>query len=182
MGKHRIFRIFLVIYACFMLLHALHLEWNSWIVPASLFVGFTFAMAAHSRHGVTTYLLVLHMSLEWMAHGRHGFQYPPGEAILHGIHACLDIGLLYHAIHEHVRTARMRKMILSGIIVGLGLMSISCYQAASDNHPTSELIEESHGHSHHSEGGIPVEPFLVGGIFGCIFYHLRKRVHITERS
>lgn len=179
MGKReRIFKVFLVIYGAFMLLHTLHLCWDSWIVPASLLGGFLFALAAHKRHGVTTYLIVVHMGLECISHARHGFSYPPGEVILHGVHACLDVGLLYHAVREHVRKAIVRKIIYTGVFVGLGLLSVSCYRAASNDH---DVTEGSHDHSHHSRGG-PVEPFVYGGIFGCIFYHLRKKEDVTERA
>jgi hypothetical protein len=171
MKKEKFFKLFLVVYLVFLLAHASLLSWTSPIVFISACVGFTIALLAHARFGlVTIVLLLIHMGLEWREYAAHGWHFSLFEIILYVIHICLDFIFLYQELTIHMKKFRTHSLI--GVVVFLGIISIAYYEFPPINLAEQE-IHHSHGHSHDDDS--PVKPFILGGMLGCVLYHLRKK-------
>lgn len=175
MTRDRFFKAFLIIYVGFLVVHSISLDWDSWMVPVALALGLGVAALAHTRYGILTIgLLLVHMGLEWAERARHGWHYSPGEIALHAVHACLDFTFLYQELRMHAR--RYHKPLFTGITACLILLFMGLYTPA----PRSPfLLAAMRFHTHqwhkHGHGSSPIEPFVMGGMFGCIMSHLLSK-------
>lgn len=170
MKREKFFQLFLIVYVGFLVLHSRTLPWNSLIVPLSVSAGFAVAVLAHTRYGVLTIgLLLVHIGLEWMEYARHGWHFSMGEIVFHGIHVCLDCVFLYQEFKMHIK--RFRGLAFASVVVGIGIVFFSNYQSPPQQ-PFARFFNTG-GHTC-NHGDNPIEPFVLGGMFGCIIYHLNN--------
>jgi hypothetical protein len=170
MNKKQFFKAFLLVYVGFLIFHAISLQWDSWIVGISLLVGFGVALLAHTRYGILTIgLLVVHMALEWIEYAHHEWYFSKGEIFFHGIHVCLDFVFLYQELRVHAR--RYWRLSLIAITAGLVILFGMNYQPQPKNRFMQAIYAHAHKHSHNHRDA-PIEPFVIGGMFGCILSHL----------
>lgn len=172
MKERKFFTLFLFVYVSFLIFHSFSLSWDSPIVPLLLGVGFLVAVLAHTRYGILTIVLLLvHMILEWIEYARHGWHFSKGEIVLHTVHVCLDLVFLRQELKVHLK--RFRVLSFTVVIIGLVIVFALNYQSPQ-NHLLTQAIH-GHGHTHAHGNSSLVEPFVLGGMFGCILYHLKKK-------
>jgi len=171
------FKAFIVMYVLFLIMHSVSLDWNSWLVRIALCCGILVARMAHTRYGLLTIgLLLVHMSLEWTEHARHGWHYSMGEIVMHVIHAFLDFIFLYHELGTHV--AKFKHWTFATITCGLVFLFAVFHESAPRNLRLLAIMNQRGTLPvHHDHGRGPFEPFVMGGMFGCIFSHLFRRRH-----
>lgn len=159
----KFFKIFLLIYAGFLVFHALQMVWTPLAVLGAL-VGLTLAIVAHLRHSYATLiLLMVHMALEWTEYAQSGFAYSGREVAFYVVHVLLDAAFFWQEAKNHL--FRFRYLAAASAIVGLSLIAFLAYN------PTPAIEEEK-------ESAVPVEAAVIGGILGCTMSHLlSKRKH-----
>lgn len=159
----KFFKIFLLIYAGFLVFHALQMVWSPLAVLGAL-VGLALAIVAHLRHSyATVILLVVHMGIEWIEYSQSGFSYSNREMAFYIVHVLLDAVFFWQEAKSHL--FRFRYLASFGVVVGLLGLSAWFYI------PTPIEISEQ-------ESVVPVEAAVIGGILGCTFSHLlSKRKH-----
>lgn len=159
----KFFKIFLLIYAGFLVFHALQMVWSPLAVLGAL-VGLALAIVAHLRHSyATVILLVVHMGIEWIEYSQGGFSYSNREMAFYIVHVLLDAVFFWQEAKSHL--FRFRYLASLGVVVGLLGLSVWFY--------TPTPIETSE-----PESAVPVEAAVIGGILGCTFSHLlSKRKH-----
>lgn len=152
---------FLFFYAFTMIRHTLHLEFELPIIILFL-LGLSLAIFAHARQNYfTIILLLLHMSIEWFEWSQTTFTL--GGILLSLGHIAMDFIFLSHELSAHMKMHK--KKILTFVSVFLvAIFGIGYF-----------FLREATG----IEGVVEiVEPFVVGGVLGCIFshlfYHFRK--------
>lgn len=160
----KFFKVFLLIYAGFLVFHALQMVWTPLAVLGAL-VGLALAIVAHLRHGYATLiLLIVHMTLEWTEYAQSGFAYSGREMAFYIVHVLLDGVFFWQEAKSHL--FRFRYQAAAGVLIGLGILSFFLYT------PNSGLVVEE------KESAVPVEAAVIGGILGCTLSHLlSKRKH-----
>lgn len=159
-GKY-FFIVFLFFYAFTMINHTLHLGFNLQTVVLFL-LGLSLALFAHAKQNYfTVILLLVHMSIEW-------FEWSQTEFTLWGVllsigHIAMDFIFLSHELSAHMK--EYKKKILSFVSIFLIAIFGVGYFFLRDATGIEIVVEI-------------VEPFVVGGVLGCIashlFYHLKK--------
>lgn len=144
-----------------MLEHALHLGFDLQTVVLFL-LGLSLAVFAHAKQNYfTVILLLVHMSIEW-------FEWSQTEFTLGGIllslgHIAMDFIFLSHELSAHMKEHKNKILIFVSIFL-VAVFSVGYF-----------FLREASGIEVVVE---VVEPFVVGGVLGCIashlFYHLRK--------
>lgn len=156
-----LFLAFLFFYAFTMIEHTLHLGFDIQTIILFL-LGLSLAVFAHAKQNYFTIILLLvHMSIEW-------FEWSQTVFTLDGVllslgHIVMDFIFLTHELSAHMK--EYRKKILSFVSIFLVLIFSVGYFFLSEIEGIETAVEL-------------VEPFVVGGVLGCIashlFYHLRK--------
>ncbi len=169
------FRIFLMVYGCFLVSHLLHTGVTSLGALTALFGGLAVAVMAHKGHGfVPLVFLFLHMTLEWYNHAKHGNHYAMREYTFHGIHACLDLVFLSAETYEHYKKYTL--LIVGSAVAVLGLWFWYFYEPApvlsSLLLRAYEMKRQLDGGAGHVHGGGPIHHFVIGGMLGCVIYQL----------
>jgi hypothetical protein len=160
----KFFKIFLLIYAGFLVFHALQMVWTPLAILGAL-VGLALAIVAHLRHSyATVILLVVHMGIEWIEYAQSGFGYSNREMAFYIVHVLLDAVFFWQEAKSHL--FRFRYLASAGVVIGLLALSAWFYIPVSN----IEISEK--------ENAVPVEAAVIGGILGCTFSHLlSKRKH-----
>ena len=138
-------------------------ELHSTLSVISVFImGLALALFAHARKNyVTVILLVVHMSIEWFEWSQMRFS--TFDTIFNIGHILMDFVFLSHELTAH--TKKYRYQILFG--VSLFLISVFGFSRLflSDTPEVESIVSI-------------VEPFVVGGVLGCVgshlFYHLKR--------
>ncbi len=132
-------------------MHILEITWSSQTI--FLFIlGLALAYIAHTRSNyIVIMVLVLHMGIEW-TEWSHEIQ-SPTQIVFNGIHAAMDFIFLSHELRVHAK--QYRKLVIFSVAGLLVIIFIS-------GHYVSMGTQIIHG----------FEPFVVGGVLGCIFSHL----------
>lgn len=176
MIHHRMFfRLFLVIYGGFLLVHVWGMRFNSWLLPAGLLGGMAVAIVAHRKHGFApSVFLVGHMVIEWYHHALHGSHYNGGEITFHGVHVILDMMFLYMEAKEHYAKYALPFL---GVVL-ITLVGIFTYNYV----PAPHVVPYVFTPVHHSHGGGALHYAVIGGMLGCVLSHLflllrKKHVH-----
>ena len=155
------FKVFVRIYVIVLFIHSCALDWSLWQTSAAVLAGVLVAILAHSRYGIATIaLLVFHMGIEWFEHSKNAWRYTAADFAFHGIHVCLDFVFLYQELRMHA--PKYRHLAFTGIGSSLVFLFWFCHQGAY-------AIPVTLGRD-----TLAVEPFIMGGMFGCIGYHVRK--------
>lgn len=168
------FKLFLITYGGFLLVHVGEMVLSSWQLLAGMLGGMAVALVAHKQHGyLPSVFLVGHILIEWYHHALHGSHYDGGEIAFHGVHAILDMAFLCVEAKEHY--AKYALLFFS--VVFLMLVGIVAYSYV----PAPSEIEGALGRHHARDEGLLYHA-VVGGILGCIIWHLFpsskwKRVH-----
>ncbi len=148
---HRLFIIFLFIYALLIIVHVLEIHWT--LQVAIIFAcGLLLALIAHAKNNyIVIIILILHMGIEWIEWSHEILRWQ--QIIFNAIHAVMDFVFLSHELKVHAR--QYRKIIISGV---LGLLM---------------LILASGRYIQIGERMITnLEPFVIGGVLGCVLSHL----------
>lgn len=155
-----VFLAFLVVYFFIMLSHIEELSLS--LTTVIFFVaGLSLAIFAHSRKNyITIILLVVHMSIEWFEWSQVGFS-TTGGTFVNIIHILMDFIFLSHELSAHLK--KYRYLLLTVVVIVLSaIFSLSKYFLAG-----GDLVEMI----------IPyVNPFVIGGILGCVGSHLAFHV------
>lgn len=142
----RAIKIFFIIYICLLLPHAYE-TFHDPLAISILLAGIGISILAHNNKYklVAIIFLMLHMSLE-LPHMIEHHEYENIHIILlHGLHVIFDLILLY-------KLSKSYKF----FIFFLGLIGLFGAIAATIKAPIQHEIE----------------PFIIGGILGCIIIHL----------
>lgn len=159
-----LFLIFLIFYTGITISHVFEFEKVWWIYL--LFIGgLILARFAHiKKNYITIILLLLHMSIEWFEWSQNGMSLSQG--ILNGLHVIMDFIFLTHELSVHAK--KNRYIILSICIALLLIIFLLGHFIIS---PQLVFIENA-------------EPFVIGGILGCVlshlYYHLRSNFSLKE--
>lgn len=168
--KHMFFKYFLVVYLGALLSHSFSIEFDSWVPLLSLTMGFGFALVAHTNNGViTVVLLLIHMGLEWTEYAKHSMHFSTPEIAMHTVHATMDFIFLYKELETH--TKGLRTVVISSAMFVLATVII----VGSEGRESNPYMMIAHSHNHHKRNNGPIEPFVTGGMLGCVIYHLRKQ-------
>ncbi|MEN9338487.1 MAG: hypothetical protein RI945_212 [Candidatus Parcubacteria bacterium] len=156
----KIFMAFLFVYAGTMLIHAINIKFSLWPILAFV-LGLGLAIIAHAKKNyITIALLLVHMSIEWFEWSQINISIK--TAIFNIAHIMMDLVFLNHELKAHA--PRWRKSILS--LTFIFLMAVFTYGNLYP--PNIEGLVET------------IEPFVVGGVLGCIlshlYFHLAKEV------
>jgi glucose-6-phosphate-specific signal transduction histidine kinase len=152
-----VFICFLFVYTLFILSHIRQIAWTR--ATTLLFLGgLSIALLAHAkRNYFTVILLVIHMVIEWFEWSQETFVLR--KYLLGVLHALMDFTFLSHEVNVHLK--KHQRVVITGVIVTL--LSIFCFGRSMKIN--IETIEE-------------VEPFVIGGVLGCvvshIYFHLKK--------
>lgn len=150
-----LFLLFLIFYAFTMLEHTLKIDFN-FISIIVFLLGLSLAIFAHARKNYfTVILLLIHMSIEWFEWSQKSFSM--NETLLNLGHVVMDFVFLYHELSAHF--GKYKKTLLFVISIFLiSIFSIS-YFFLSDVSSLDIVVET-------------IEPFVIGGILGCVGSHL----------
>jgi hypothetical protein len=177
MLHHRLFfKVFLIIYGGFLLVHVWEMGFDSWLLLAGMLGGMAVALVAHKGHGyLPSIFLVGHMLIEWYHHALHGNHYDGGEITFHGIHALLDMVFLSVEAKEHFGKYALPFLgVVITIIVGIFAFN---YVPAQPSFAMSPLVSQALEMQkvlgeHHSHGGGILHHAVIGGMLGCVLSHL----------
>ncbi len=156
-----LFLAFLIFYFITMLLHAREIDIN--LFGITLFIlGIILAILAHAKKNYITIVLILvHMSIEWFEWSQSSFSI--SEAILNFGHILMDFVFLTHELTAHLRKHRYKILATVSFIL-ISIFGFSKYFLTGNE--TVENIVTT------------IEPFVIGGVLGCIsshlFYHIKK--------
>lgn len=165
------FKLFLGVYGVFLLLHARSLHWQSLPVIIAAVAGLVVALAAHSRHGYwTIILLIVHMMLEWSHYAEHWWAYTNKEYVLYGVHTVLDGVFLWLEARAHFK--RHYPLVIAGTVIVIATVVVVNFQTAPSWSPWLAIQDKALSHEGHVHGGI-LGPLVFGGIAGCLISHLR---------
>ncbi|MCX6756589.1 MAG: hypothetical protein NTW35_00340 [Candidatus Nomurabacteria bacterium] len=170
------FKVFLIIYGGFLLVHVWGIGFDSWLLLAGLLGGMAVALVAHKGHGyLPSVFLVGHMLIEWYHHALDGNHYDGSEIAFHGIHALLDMVFLYVEAKEHFGKYALPFL---GVVVTI-IVSIFAfnYVPAPSTFTISHLVNQALEMQkdigeHHSHGGGILHYVVIGGMLGCVLSHL----------
>lgn len=176
MLHHRLFfRLFLIVYGGFLLVHVWGMGFDSWLLLAGLLGGMAVALFAHKGHGyLPSVFLVGHMLIEWYSHALHSNHYTSGEFFFHGVHAVLDMVFLYVESREHFGEYALPFL---GAVVTT-LVGIFAYNyVPAPTFAVSPLVAQAMEMQralggHHSHGGGILHHVVIGGMLGCLVSHL----------
>jgi hypothetical protein len=177
MIHHRLFfKVFLIIYGGFLLVHLWEIGFDSWLLLAGLLGGMAVALVAHKGHGyLPSVFLVGHMLIEWYSHALHGSHYETSEITFHGIHAMLDMVFLYMEAKEHYEKYALPFLVVV-VATLLGIFAFN-YVPAPSVFAISPLVAQALEmqkalEEHHSHGGGILHHAVIGGMLGCVLSHL----------
>lgn len=156
------FVIFLIFYMGTIVAHSIKIEHD--ILPFTfLLAGVFLSIFAHAkRNYITVILLALHMSIEWFEWSQKSMSIETG--LLNFLHVIMDFIFLWHELSAHVKKHRMR--VISSILVFLIIIFIFGYKVVSISEDVFRYME----------------PFVIGGVFGCISSHLYYHLKIFGRK
>ena len=148
---HKLFIVFLCIYALFVVMHILQINWTPQITL--LFIcGLALAFIAHAKNNyIVIIILILHMGIEWIEWSHEILRWQ--QIIFNAIHAVMDFVFLSHELKVHAR--QYRKIIISGVLGLLMLILASGRYIQIGERMINNL-----------------EPFVIGGVLGCVLSHL----------
>lgn len=156
---HSLFVLFIFVYACTTGLHIREIDWTL-LKASSVALGISLAVFAHARRSpVALAILISHMAIEWFEWSRGVFE--PQKALFNGLHAIMDFVFLSHELDVH--TKKNSSMIMAHVITLL----VAIFFLAP--------LVPTGGESIHA-----LEPFVLGGVLGCIFSHLY--VHLRQQE
>ncbi len=149
---HNLFSVFLIVYIGFMLYHTA--SFSGMFDISFCLIGFILAVFAHARKNyITIILFLIHMSIEWFEWSQKGINFNLSSSIFNLAHVIMDFVFLSHELSAHIK----KKKSLIFFIVVLLLITVSFL-----GHfiiPKSEEVIEI------------IEPFVIGGILGCVISH-----------
>lgn len=154
---HKIFIVFLFIYAILMIFHLREIDWN--ILTLIIFIcGFVLALFAHARRNYLMIgILFLHMGIEWFEWSKTVIT--SQQIAINLIHATMDFVFLSHELKAHMKKYKNIFMTLIFIIV-------------------ASIFFFGHFIPVEAKTLTNLEPFVVGGVLGCIlshiYFHIRK--------
>lgn len=156
-----LFIVFLLFYFFTMLIHIGELDKN--LLTLFLFIaGLVLALFAHAKKNyVTVILLVLHMSIEWFEWSQMHFSI--FNTLFNMGHVLMDFVFLSHELTAHAKKYRYQ------ILFGVSIFLITVF--GFSRFFLSDILQV--------ESSLAmVEPFVVGGVIGCVsshlFYHLKR--------
>ena len=148
---HRSFILFLCAYTLFVGLHLLDVAWSPQIALVFL-SGIALAILAHARKNYFTIaILVLHMGIEWFEWSRQVLS--AHQIAFNCAHAAMDFIFLSHEIKIHA--GKYRILILASLTVSL----VAIFSFGRSISIEAESLQN-------------LEPFVLGGVLGCICSHL----------
>jgi hypothetical protein len=149
--KKSLFLAFLITYALFMALHTLSIHWT----PQAIIIfvcGAGVAVFAHARRNhITILILVLHMGIEWFEWSQEKIVVQ--KTVFNFLHVVMDFVFLSHELKVH--TKNYRNVIILSVVVLLAVIFFLGHSV--------EIASQSFQ---------KLEPFVIGGILGCIFSHI----------
>lgn len=149
-----LFLVFLVFYTGTMLFHVAELE-RDWLTIILFLIGLGVAIFAHARKNyITIALLLVHMSIEWFEWSQKGMSIGVKGGLLNAVHVIMDFVFLSHELSAHMK--KKRYLILTVSVAILLTVFLFGYFII----PTQEEIIEF------------IEPFVIGGVLGCVGSHL----------
>lgn len=156
-----IFISFLLFYFCTIFIHTLELDKN-FINIIIFLLGLLLAFLAHARQNyITIILLLIHMSIEWFEWSQKTLSV--SDTIFNIGHILLDFIFLSHELSSHVKKYKYISLtIISLFLISIFSISRLFLRKVSGIDNIIEIIE----------------PFVVGGVLGCIishlFYHVKR--------
>ena len=169
LDQEALFKLFLIVYGGFLLVHIFEIGFSSWQVFAGLLGGMAVALVAHKSHGYApSIFLIGHMLIEWYHHAKHGSEYDGYELAFHGVHAALDLVFLFIEARAHY--GKYAYLLLGSVLTILGAMFFYFYVSGVSGHE-------------HEHGPELLHIVVIGGMLGCVISHLFlvskwKHVHV----
>lgn len=161
---HNFYSFFLIFYALVMTYHAYSLNINFFILFL-LALGFLLAIFAHAKKNyITIFLLLLHMSIEWFEWSQVGIFNNLQEGLFNVSHVIMDFIFLSHELQAHIK--RKKNLVFAIVIFLLILISVLGHYVFLK----SDLVLET------------IEPFVIGGILGCVLSHLFYHLKIGKKD
>ena len=161
---HNFYSFFLIFYTLVMLYHAFSLNINFLIILLLVF-GFILAIFAHAKKNyITIFLLLLHMSIEWFEWSQVGIFNNLQEGLFNVSHVIMDFIFLSHELQAHIK--RKKNLVFAIVIFLLILISVLGHYVFLK----SDLVLET------------IEPFVIGGILGCVLSHLFYHLKIGKKD
>ena len=147
--------VFLVVYALFVGMHVLEIRWSPQITILFT-IGLTMAVIAHTkRNYIVVIILILHMGIEWMEWSHKILDRQ--QIVFNVMHAVMDFVFLWHELKVHAQ--QYRNIIISGV---MGLLTVIFISGQYIPIGTQIICN--------------LEPFVIGGVLGCIMSHLYFRI------
>jgi len=156
------YTIFLFVYLFVMFAHVLDLPRNVLIISLFIF-GFILALFAHARKNyITIILLLTHMSIEWFEWSQVGLNLDVRSGLFNLAHVVMDFTFLSHELNAHIK--RKKNFVFLMVILLLIVISLLGHFVI----PKSEYVIDI------------IEPFVIGGILGCVLSHLYFHLGISK--